>query len=448
MKRTLAVLLILAGLGAYVYFVEIKGTQKKEAAEKKAKKLVTLNALDIDRLSVVNAAGRIDLVHKDGAWHMTAPISAPADESAVSSLVSSLTAAETKEKIEKAADLAAFGLQPPKAEITAGYRDRQETVLVGRKSPVSQDLYTMRKGEPDVLLVSGGLDASAERKPEEYRDKRLFSFDPDAVTAVTVVDGKDTLVVERSGNVWTITAPLRLAADETLAHGLAADIANLRASRFVVEAATPADLAAAGLKSPTSEVRAKLTSGATAIIRFGSADGSDRSAQVAGRPQIVRVADWSAKNVLKKANDLRDRRLFPVAKEQIAKLAFRTADKTITLQRTPQGWSVNDGSSLSAAKGETVDELLTALTDFRATEFKAATPRELKDKQLAPPLRTITAFDAAGARLAVLGFGMEEEGWAVWAQTADATSMAKASNDFVKNKWPGAAAAFAEPVTK
>lgn len=448
MKRTLAVLLILAGLGAYVYFVEIKGKQKEQAAEKKSKRVVPYESADIDRLTIVNAAGRIELVKRGEAWHLAAPVSAPADESAVSSLVSSLTSAETKETIAGAADLAGFGLEPPKAGVTVNAGGKQVEVLIGRKSPVSQDLYVMRKGEPAVLLVAGGLDAGAERKADDYRDKRLFTFEAGAVTAVTIVEGKDTLVLERSGNTWAITQPRRIAADENLAQGLAADLANLRATRFVAENASAASLAAEGLKPPAASVTAKLTSGTTAVVRFGRTEGSDRSAAVEGRPQITRIADWSVRNLLKKPNDLRERRLFPVAAENIQRLEFRTGDRMLVFQRAAAGWSVSDGNSSNEGKTEAVDELVTALTDYRANEFHEATPASLKDRQLAPPLRTVTAYDVTGKKLAALSFGREEDGWAVWAQTEDKAAAAKASNDFVKNKWPSAAAAFyATPVT-
>lgn len=442
MKRTLFVLMILAGLGAYVYFVEVKGKQAEEKAEKAAKRLVPIDKIDVERLEIVNAGKRMAVAKVDGKWQMTHPVSAPADTSVVDAVLSSLTGAETKGSVTPEGDsLRAYGLHDPKLFFTVASADKTVKITVGRKSPVSQDTYVKIDDQPEILLTSTTLEATGNRKPDDLRDKQLFTFAAGDVTAVTVKDGAATVVVRRHGDGWLLESPAKLEADASVADGLASDIANLRAAGWIAETATPAELAANGLAKPAVVIEAELKTGERKRIFVGAAAGNDRAARIEGRPQILKIADWSVKNLTKTPADLKDRRLFKVDPAAIARLTFRSGDTGVDFRRQGAGWSVEANAS-TPGNTEKIDGLVTALVDLRATEWSAATKAALQAKKLAPPLRTVTAYDASGKTLATLKFGSEDDGWAIWAQTDDATMVAKAPNEFVKNQWPDSPEAF------
>lgn len=442
MKRTLIVLLILAGLGAYVYFVEVKGKQAEEKAEKQAKRLVPFAKVDMERLEIVNNGHRVAVAKTDGQWRLTYPVSAPADKSIVDAVLTALDTAETKGSVKPEGDsLRAYGLQEPKLTFTVGSSKQSVKIVVGRKSPVSQDTYVMLDDKPEIFLTNSNLEATGNRKPDDLRDKQLFTFAAADVTAVTVKDGASTLTVRRAGEGWRVESPARLEADASVADGLASDLANLRATGWIAENATPAELAANGLAKPAIVVDTELTSGAHKRILVGNVEGNDRAAQVEGTPQIIKIADWSVKNLLKTPADLKDRRLFKADPKAIARLEFRVGDKSVDFKRQGEGWSVEANASNEGDKAK-IDALVAALVDLRANEWQTAVKATLQSKKLAPPLRTVTAYDAAGKRLATLNFGVEEDGWAIWAQTDDASLIAKAPNEFVKNQWPSSPEAF------
>ncbi|HVW05851.1 MAG TPA: hypothetical protein VHB78_12645, partial [Vicinamibacterales bacterium] len=87
--RSLLVLLVLAaGLGAYIYFVEAKrepgGTEKKD-------KVFTVDASKIDDVEVHAAAGDVTHLKKTGdTWAIVSPVSAPVDEPTVTGLVDAI----------------------------------------------------------------------------------------------------------------------------------------------------------------------------------------------------------------------------------------------------------------------------------------------------------------------------------------------------------------------
>jgi hypothetical protein len=436
MKRTLAVLLILAGLGAYVYFFEIKAKEQKAAAEKREKKLVSIDQFDMDRITLRNAHGEIVLRKEGDAWRLAGPVSAPADEQPVKQLLTALAGAESKSVIENVESLGAFGLEQPTVTITVADGDREETLRLGKRSPVSQDLYVQRSGEKQaVYQTAASLEGPAGKTAEEFRDKRLFGFAASKVTEVTLVDAGRTLKLKRNGDDWVISEPMPIDADDAIANGIPSDLASLRATAWLDESGSPAALAAHGLKEPQGRVVVTTTDGAVHTLRVGRLYDGDRAVQVEGTPQIVKVADWSVKNMLKNEFELRERRLVTLPKERVAKLVFQSDASTTTYTRSGTGWSLGDSES-RPADNDRVNELLNSVVEMRATEWSASTGATQRQHGLTKPVKTIALYDEAGSLLQRLAFGADAESWGVWAQTTDKTVEAKVPNDLVKNLWP------------
>lgn len=447
MKRTLIVLAVLAGLASYAYFVDYKGKAKEEEAEKQAKKLVPLHQDEVTRLTILNGALRMTVAKVDGVWRMTEPVSAPADENIVTSVVTALTGAESKGEVEKPEELRAYGLAEPRIRFLVAGDGKDYEVAVGKKSPVSQDAYVMLGGKPPIYLTGANLDSTGNRKPDDLRDKQLFAFKATEITAVSVLDGANKLVIRRKDGAWRIESPQKLAADTTVADGLAADFVNLRATGWIAEAADPAVLADKGLAKPSTVLEAELASGATQRIYVGALDGNDRAARIEGRPQVIKLADWAIKNMLKTPAELKDRRLVAFNKDAVAKLEFTAGKDTVGFRREGPHWMVETNSS-NEGNTTKINELVDAVVDLRANEWAPVAGATLREKELDRPGRTITLYDAAGKRLTTLKFGKEEDNWAVWVLGDDPGFIAKTPNDFVKNHWPTAPVEyFAAPVT-
>src|SRR5450759_5029750 len=91
---TIASVLVLAGLGAYIYFVTWK-VPENAPGEKLEKVFASLQADKIDELTVALASGDSTTLKKDnGVWQLTQPVAAKADESEIGSITSSLSSIE------------------------------------------------------------------------------------------------------------------------------------------------------------------------------------------------------------------------------------------------------------------------------------------------------------------------------------------------------------------
>src|SRR5688572_19578838 len=94
-RSTLVLLVVLIGLGAYIYFVESKRDPVSETGPKRDKVFQNLEADKIEQVRITSASGAAaTLEKKDGTWQMIEPEKAKADQVEVSGLTSSLASLE------------------------------------------------------------------------------------------------------------------------------------------------------------------------------------------------------------------------------------------------------------------------------------------------------------------------------------------------------------------
>ncbi len=444
MLRTLIVLVLLAALGGYVWFVELKGKEATESAEKEAARVFTARRDEIRAIVLSGADGEIEIVREGETWRLARPVSDTAEQPAVTGLLSQIEGSSSIETIDDVTDFAPFGLDPAAAVVRVRTAQGEEIVRIGKRSPVGGKTYVRRGDEPRVLQVSGGIESITGRPAGDYRNKQMFRFAASEVTAVTIRRaGQPELVVRRNGEDWRLTAPVSMDADDGVAGGIARDLAALRIAGWQVEMPTAGDLAKAGLVQPEARLEVELANGTRHEIAFGSQHGQDRFTRAAGRPAILRVADWNYQQLAKDPDALRDRRLFPHASDRVSRLEFYDGRSlTAALERHGAEWRLA-GSASGATDADKVIALLAALEAYRANEWKAVSRAERRDLQLEAPARRLVAYGADGKKLAELAFGRAEGEWAVWVQTDAPGAAAKAPTEFLQSHWPANGESFA-----
>src|SRR2546425_6941243 len=190
-KSTIALVVLLAGLGAYFYFVTSKLPEGGADAAKKQEKVFTgLDATKIEEIKVTSAAGDATTLKKDaGGWQIVQPITAKADESEATSITSALAAAEISRVIdENPSNLNEYGLSNPRIAIdfkAAGDKDYRK-LLIGEKTPTGSDLFAKRNGEKKVFLIPAFQESTYNKTTFDLREKTLLKFDRDKVDSVEV----------------------------------------------------------------------------------------------------------------------------------------------------------------------------------------------------------------------------------------------------------------------
>ena len=117
LKSTIALVVVLAGLGAYIYFVTWKQDAGGESSTSKQEKVFAgLETDKIEEMKVKSEKGDTTTLKKaSGTWQVTAPIAANADQSEASGITTGLGQIAVVRVIdENPADLKDYGLAAPR----------------------------------------------------------------------------------------------------------------------------------------------------------------------------------------------------------------------------------------------------------------------------------------------------------------------------------------------
>jgi len=406
---TLAGVVVAAGgMFAWAWFGVFQ-TEKAEEARKDADaKLFALDPQDVERLEVTSGKGATILVRKDGAWSITSPVEAKADGAAVDGLLEKLAAARRKKVVdEKAADLSAFGLAPPKAQVVAIAADGRHARLgVGDENTFDRTRF-VTVGDDVVGTAEASLEKDLDKSTFDLRDKRIAIFGDDTLESMSAA-GSATWELRRRDGQWHIGEEI---ADEKETGRILRALHDLRATAF------PAGEAAGfGLVDPVQTVELRRKDQPALALRFGIADGKTYARLDDG--PIAEVDDKILGDLRKTAADLRDRRVIPFDEAKVAALEFRVGNESFRAERRSgegaRTWSLVAPKS-AAAKQWKLSSALSTLKELRF-DADAGTPGD--DAGLDAPAHEVTVLGEGGAKLATLLVGVEVDG-KTWVKSAE-----------------------------
>ena len=369
-RPLIALLAVLVGLVAYLYFVD--ASRPDEEARDNA---FDVQADAIQSLRIASAeSGTTVLVKENDAWRLTEPVTAPADETELSSLTSSLASLEVEQVVdEKPADLEPFGLDDPRVTVsfTTSGSEKPRKLLVGDRTPTGGHAYAKRDEEPGVFLIQAYLDSTFDRKPFDLRNKKILTFDRDKVDRLELVRGRSRVEVVKDGLDWRLTAPVSARADYSAIEGVVSQLQSAQMTSIVSEDAGE-DLARYGLADP--QAVATVGAGSTrATLAFGSsAENEDLYVRDASRRVVVTAAGSLLDDVGKEASDLRRKDIFEFRPFNVTQLTLTRGSDTFAFEKKgaddAAGWR-RTAPKASDPDGEKMEDLLTKLSSLRARSF-------------------------------------------------------------------------------
>jgi len=370
MWSTLALVLVLVGLGAYIYFVESKKPAPGTTTNEKV--FAGVEAGQVNELRITANGQTSVLVKKDAGWQMTEPEATDADVTEASSLATNIASLEqTRVVDENATDLTPYGLAAPK--ITIGFKaegGKSGEVQLGDKTPTAGDVYAIMPGSKKVFLVSSYLETTFDKKPFDLRDKRIVKFERDKVDALEVTRGKDSIRMTRKDSEWKAERPVAGRGDYSNIEGLLTRLSTAGMSEIVEGNAT--DLKKFGLDKPAATI-AIGTGSSQAVLEMSEADGKVY-ARDKSRPMVFTIDSTLADDLKKPFDqyhkkDLFDSRPFSMDKVRVTRSLDGTSktwefakikrDNADVWQVTPEGGQAAD------ADRPKLDDLLNKLTDLK-----------------------------------------------------------------------------------
>ncbi|MBZ5535959.1 MAG: DUF4340 domain-containing protein [Acidobacteriia bacterium] len=225
---------VLAVLGAFVYFYEFRGEGKREAARQRAEKIFDIKDDAIISLLIQRGSEKTVIEQQNGRWVIKSPVSATADQTALNEIVRNLSSATSTRSLTGAQNLSEYGLQPPK--IHAEFKTRPGnsfTMDVGEKDFSENNVYARASSRADVVLVSSYLFSSLDKSLMQLRDRKIAEVDPEKITQIDYVSKGEHLTAQKLGAEWKLTQPVAARGDATGISSYLNDASSSEASEFL-----------------------------------------------------------------------------------------------------------------------------------------------------------------------------------------------------------------------
>lgn len=412
LKTTIALVVVLGGLLAYIYYVTWKQPEGgTSASDTKVEKVFAgLQSDKIDEIHVHSESGDSTVLKKDrDGWKITEPIAAAAQESEATGIANALTQLEIARVIdENPANLVEYGLGAPRIEIQFKAEGDKafRKLLVGQKTPTGANLFAKKNDDKRVFTIAAFQDQTFNRSTFDLRDKTVVKLDRDKVDHVEVDAGNKTLELAKAGGDWKLVKPLQAPADLGAAEGLIGKVQSAQMKSIVTENATPADLKKYGLDKPSATVTLGLGSAKASLLLGGKSENGAVYAKDASKPVVMTVDSMLVDDLKKGADDYRKRDLFAFRAYDTTHIEFARTGPALAFDKI-KGAKPEDedkwrrvGASADADK-EKMSVLLAKLESLRAMSFVDSTAKTGLDM----PILTVTAKYDDGKKEEKVTFG-------------------------------------------
>ena len=411
--RTLLVLLVLVlGLGAFIWFYERK-LPSSEERETLGKKVFALEKGDVTAVAIDAPKGSVRLERSPAPkpakdkdkkeetaepaadWRLTRPLAARADAFAVDRLLDAVTSL-AKTRTLDGVDPKAVGLDKPRATVRLTTKDGEKVLRIGAEVPPGGSTIAGVEGRKGAYVVSDAVLSEVDKAPGEWRDHQVFRGNREAVQRITLTGGSAGPVVlaRRRGGFW-MERPVADRADRDLVDGLLSDLTGLTADRFLDG---PQNLAALGLNPPKGAVDVVFSDGTpparvelgTAVTGAAAPEGQPSGELAYGKvgDTVFQVRTRLGESVRRAPIDWRALQLSLFEVHDVDSATVRDGGGVLSLTRAGTDWKRGD----TLISYLPVSDLLFAVTGARAQ--RVLTPAEVAG--LAKPLLT---FELHGKEL-------------------------------------------------
>jgi hypothetical protein len=376
-RSFLIMLVVAAGLGAYIYFVESK--KDPTATDVPAKeKVFTFAPGTIEEVEISNDKAEVTkLVKKGDAWSIVAPAQMDTDATEVAGVITQLESLERVKVIEENPQSAApFGLDPPRIRVTIKNTGdaTQRVLLLGNKTATGSDLYAKLANEPKVFLISSYLESNFNKKAFDLREKTALKFTRADVNAVTVVQGTTRLALAKTGSDWRLSAPTASRADGQAVEALISQVEQAKMTGITSDNATPAELKDKGLDKPQAVVTINAGSAKAELAIGKKEDDTHFYARDLSRSLIFSVDKAVLDGLTKKADDFRVKDVFAYRSFTATAIEIASGGQTYKFEKKKasdtalEKWSMTAPAAkeLDAAK---FDDFLSTISNLRAESF-------------------------------------------------------------------------------
>ena len=385
-------------------------------------------------------------------WRMREPIQTDAAQGEMGFLCYELESLKVKSVIRPAKsqagnelplDLAAYGLDKPRARVTFTVEKPAEpakswSLRLGKPDADGQALYVKRDDENVVYAVAPAILARLTKPLNELRDRAAVSINPETVAAIELTCAQPPLTVrcDLRKDGWHVTKPIADFAEEGRIGEILSAAVKLRIKPDDFISETDNDPGKYGLDKPRVTVSFAQKDETLALLLGNDVEGTRKVyAKRSDRPTIFAL----------EKKDVAAFTLDPIEIRSVLALRFNPDDVTVidldlptartAVKRSAGSWKIESPVTLPA-DADQVNDFLSTLARLQVTGWVDDEKPDLPKYGMAIPVASVSLATRTDASVS-LHFGAPVEGGFVFARRGDGGPLLRMKRDILDRLAPG-----------
>src|SRR5947207_4542663 len=375
-RTTLVLAAIVLAVFAYVRWFELKQPGTEEA-KRQAQNVVNFERGKIDGVVIQNGDDKIEMRRRDNKWRLETPIKDQADGSLIENLLSDLenwqkdATISAKEIETDKSRLNEYGLSKPKLRLKLLGQDRPPEIFFGKDAALEGRMYVRLGDSKETFLASQTVKKDVEKKPEEFRDRKLTDLSTAQVSRIVLKSPVGEMELEKRNDHWEILKPLRARGEDQKIADLIAQVTTAQIQQFVAD--DHGDLHPFGLAEPRGAITLFTKDDKQGqLLQIGAISQKEKDQvymRSASRGFVYTLPKKIEEVLNTKPDNLRDRHLVRIDTNILDRITIDAPGKgKIVLARKNQNWTIASHKNVSANSGE-VRRLIDTLQNEQVTKF-------------------------------------------------------------------------------
>ena len=417
-KTTALLASVLAGLGIYLYTIELPSIDHEAQQQVQEQRLLPFDYRDVVDLTLTTLAETVHMVRDArGRWMIMDPIQTKGDAQEIGGLLRALELGRISRIIqEDSKDANRYGLAQPHVTITIMTPHSEETLALGDVEQISSTLYARRGSDHQILLTTLSVQDFRKKTLFSFRHKDVLFFDRQQAVELTISSkGGNQLKLHRIPSThgltgdWQFSFPTQGPANKTMVGLLLMTLEDLQAKQFI-DSGTEKTQLTKGFGDPDREISIQTEQALHKVAFFQSPSDSETGYAMTSPTEPIFAIEASAIHRLPRdIFELQDRRLFGMTTSEIALLAVTTPTTSYTLVQQHGEWHLDDHPN-EELNQQLIGLLVSRIADLPAEMAVSRTRASLGTHGLTSPSIEVVGIDTKGRRRGYLALGKRESG--------------------------------------
>jgi hypothetical protein len=213
----------------------------KSADDLRSKQIVSIDVEDAQRIAIMRGAKSFELRREGEGWRLTSPRRLAADSQKVEDLLWQLSDLRAEGFVDSPGPVASYGLEPLRDAVTVYFKRRKQPARLWFGGPAGPKRIYVKTAAPTIYEASATILSRVPASIDDIRNLTLWSYEAGDIKRLRATYNGRTVVLEREGTKWRLTAPEKRPADAEGMQKLLSVVEAVRAERCVGE--TPGMLA-------------------------------------------------------------------------------------------------------------------------------------------------------------------------------------------------------------